>query len=40
MRCEAEENMRRFGDRIEHAVEVLGREVSGDPTYGIVIEDD
>jgi 1-acyl-sn-glycerol-3-phosphate acyltransferase len=40
MRCEAEENMRRFGDRIEHAVEVLGREVSGDPTYGIVVEDD
>jgi 1-acyl-sn-glycerol-3-phosphate acyltransferase len=40
MRCEEGENMRRFGDRIERAVEVLGREVSGDPTYGINAEGD
>jgi 1-acyl-sn-glycerol-3-phosphate acyltransferase len=34
MRCEEGENMRHFGVRIERAVESLGREVSGDPTYG------
>jgi 1-acyl-sn-glycerol-3-phosphate acyltransferase len=34
MRCEEGENMRHFGVRIERAVETLGREVSGDPTYG------
>jgi 1-acyl-sn-glycerol-3-phosphate acyltransferase len=34
MRCEGGENMRHFGVRIEQAVESLGREVSGDPTYG------
>ncbi len=34
MRCEEDENMRRFGARIEEAVATLGREVSGDPTYG------
>ena len=34
MRCEEGENMRHFGVRIEQAVESLGREVSGDPTYG------
>jgi len=32
--------MRRFGDRIERAVEVLGREVSGNPNYGVVVEGD
>jgi 1-acyl-sn-glycerol-3-phosphate acyltransferase len=40
MRCEEGENMRRFGDRIERAVEVLGREVSGNPNYGVVVEGD
>jgi 1-acyl-sn-glycerol-3-phosphate acyltransferase len=34
MRCEEGENMRHFGARIERAVEEIGREVSGDPTYG------
>jgi 1-acyl-sn-glycerol-3-phosphate acyltransferase len=34
MRCEEGENMRHFGVRIERAVESLGREVSGDPSYG------
>jgi 1-acyl-sn-glycerol-3-phosphate acyltransferase len=34
MRCEEGENMRHFGVRIEQAVESLGREVSGDSTYG------
>src|ERR1700677_608831 len=34
MRCEEGENMRHFGVRIERAVEELGREVSGDPSYG------
>jgi 1-acyl-sn-glycerol-3-phosphate acyltransferase len=34
MRCEAGENMRHFGARIEDAVEGLGRDVSGDPSYG------
>jgi 1-acyl-sn-glycerol-3-phosphate acyltransferase len=29
-----DENLRRFGARIENAVIELGREVSGDPTYG------
>ncbi len=29
------ENLRRFGARIEGAVAQLGREVSGDPTYGV-----
>jgi 1-acyl-sn-glycerol-3-phosphate acyltransferase len=40
MCCEEGENMRRFGDRIERAVEVLGREVGDDPTYGIIVEGD
>lgn len=40
MRCEEGENMRHFNVRIEHAVAALGREVSGDPTYGIVARDD
>ena len=34
MKCEEGENMRHFGVRIEKAVEALGRDVSGDPTYG------
>jgi 1-acyl-sn-glycerol-3-phosphate acyltransferase len=34
MRCEEGENMRRFGERIERAVEAIGREVTGNPTYG------
>jgi 1-acyl-sn-glycerol-3-phosphate acyltransferase len=34
MRCEEGENMRRFGARIERAVEELGRDVSGDENYG------
>ncbi len=34
IRCEDGENMRHLGVRIERAVEELGREVSGDPTYG------
>jgi 1-acyl-sn-glycerol-3-phosphate acyltransferase len=40
MRCEEGENMRRFGVRIEQAVEAIGREVSGDPTYGIDVTED
>jgi 1-acyl-sn-glycerol-3-phosphate acyltransferase len=32
---ERDENIRRFGIRIEEAVAVLGREVSGDTNYGI-----
>jgi 1-acyl-sn-glycerol-3-phosphate acyltransferase len=40
MRCEEGENMRRFNVRIERAVAALGREVSGDPTYGINVDDD
>lgn len=34
LRCGDGENMRHFGVRIEEAVAALGREVSGDPTYG------
>ena len=34
LRCEEGENMRRFGARIERAVEEIGRDVSGDPSYG------
>jgi 1-acyl-sn-glycerol-3-phosphate acyltransferase len=34
LRCDEGENMRRFGERIERAVEAIGREVTGDPTYG------
>lgn len=34
LRCGADENMRRFGERIARAVEEIGREVSGDPNYG------
>lgn len=34
LKCDEGENMRHFGVRIEQAVEELGREVSGDPTYG------
>jgi hypothetical protein len=40
LRCEEGENMRRFGVRIERAVEAIGREVSRDPTYGHVETDD
>jgi 1-acyl-sn-glycerol-3-phosphate acyltransferase len=39
LRCEEGENMRHFGVRIERAVEDIGREVSGDPTYGRRSED-
>lgn len=39
LRCEEGENMRRFGVRIEEAVAALGREVSGDPTYGLPASD-
>ncbi len=35
LRCGEDENMRRFGARIEDAVARLGREVSGDPDYGV-----
>ncbi len=35
LRSEEGENIRRFGARIEEAVEVLGREVSGNPDYGV-----
>lgn len=35
LRCGEDENMRRFGARIEEAVTALGREVSGDPDYGV-----
>ncbi len=35
MRIEEGENIRRFNNRIVDAVEQLGREVSGDATYGI-----
>ena len=35
MRCEEDENIRRFNVRIENAVEELGRTVSGDETYVI-----
>jgi 1-acyl-sn-glycerol-3-phosphate acyltransferase len=35
MRVEDGENIRRFNNRIVDAVEQLGREVSGDATYGI-----
>ena len=40
MRCEEGENMRHFGVRIEQAIELIGREVSGDPTYGKNAEGD
>ncbi len=36
LRCGEDENMRRFGTRVEEAVAQLGREVSGDPGYGVV----
>jgi len=35
LRCGDDENIRRFGARIEESVEQLGREVSGDATYGV-----
>ncbi|HET9089577.1 MAG TPA: lysophospholipid acyltransferase family protein [Acidimicrobiales bacterium] len=35
LRAESDENIRRFGARIEDAVVHLGREVSGDPTLSI-----
>jgi 1-acyl-sn-glycerol-3-phosphate acyltransferase len=35
MRCEIDENIRRFNVRIENAVESLGRTVSGNASYGI-----
>jgi 1-acyl-sn-glycerol-3-phosphate acyltransferase len=34
LRVDEEENLRRFSTRIENAVIDLGRQVSGDPTYG------
>ena len=40
LRCEEGENMRRLNVRIEHAVAALGREVSGDPTYGVIVDED
>lgn len=40
LRCEESENMRHFGVRIERAVEELGRDVSGDPTYGMRVDED
>jgi len=40
LRCDVGENMRHFGVRIERAVIDLGREVSGDPTYGIRPDED
>jgi 1-acyl-sn-glycerol-3-phosphate acyltransferase len=35
LRSEEGENLRRFSARIQAAVQELGREVSGDPTYGV-----
>jgi len=35
LRCGDDENIRRFGARIEDAVKELGREVSGDASYGV-----
>jgi 1-acyl-sn-glycerol-3-phosphate acyltransferase len=40
LRCDVGENMRHFGVRIERAVEELGREVSGDPTFGFSQDQD
>jgi 1-acyl-sn-glycerol-3-phosphate acyltransferase len=40
LRCEEGENMRHFGVRIEQAVIELGRQVSGDTTYGEKLEAD
>jgi 1-acyl-sn-glycerol-3-phosphate acyltransferase len=40
LRCDDGENMRHFGVRIERAVIELGREVSGDPTYGTRADED
>jgi hypothetical protein len=34
LRADEDENLRRFSTRIENAVIDLGRQVSGDPTYG------
>ncbi|HET8990991.1 MAG TPA: lysophospholipid acyltransferase family protein [Acidimicrobiales bacterium] len=39
LRCGEDENMRRFGTRVEEAVARLGREVSGDPDYGVARPD-
>jgi len=39
LRCAADENMRHFNVRIEHAVAELGRTVSGDASYGVRPED-
>jgi hypothetical protein len=35
LHAEEGENLRRFGARIEESVKELGREVSGDATYGV-----
>ncbi len=35
IRCEDGESIRRFGARVEDSVVLLGREVSGDPDWGI-----
>jgi hypothetical protein len=35
MHVEEDENIRRFNNRIVDAVEQLGRQVSGDATYGV-----
>jgi 1-acyl-sn-glycerol-3-phosphate acyltransferase len=35
LHCEEDENIRRFGVRIKESVEQLGREVSGDVTFGV-----
>jgi 1-acyl-sn-glycerol-3-phosphate acyltransferase len=40
LHCELDENIRRFSNRIEAAVEDLGRRVSGDPTYGVTKYDE
>ena len=39
MHCKEGENIRRFNNRIVDAVELLGREVSGDPNYGVKAAD-
>jgi hypothetical protein len=39
MHVQEGENIRRFNNRIVEAVEAIGREVSGDPDYGIKTPD-
>lgn len=39
MHCAEGENIRRFNNRIVDAVELLGREVSGDSNYGVKLTD-